>query len=96
MTSSALFRNLRLTIFRNSLHVLRERSLIRVVTIIFCSLVVWGMLFGVSYRGFWELQFRTNWQLPLDGKIVCREITDDEGQDTGGSSRGNRGVRLVQ
>jgi len=34
--------------------------------------------------------------LPLDGKIVCREITDDEGQDTGGSSRGNRGVRLVQ
>lgn len=70
MSSSALFRNLRLTIFRNSLHVLRERSLIRVITIILCSLVVWGMLFGVSYRGFWELQFRTNWQLPLDGKIM--------------------------
>ena len=31
--------------------------------------------------------------LPLDGKIVCREVTDDDTGETGGSSRGRQDQR---
>ena len=31
--------------------------------------------------------------LPLDGKIVCREITDDQADESGGSSRGRQEQR---
>lgn len=34
--------------------------------------------------------------LPLDGKIVCREVTDDDAAETSGSSRGRQDQRGSQ
>ncbi len=63
-----LFQNLRWRLFRNSLTILLAQSWWRVVTIIFCCLVIWIFLFGLSWYGFHELRVR--WNIPLDEGLI--------------------------
>src|SRR5262249_6534385 len=37
-------------------------------TVLLCSGVIWGTLFGLSYVGFHEMQGR--WNFPLDGNLI--------------------------
>ena len=46
-----------------------ERSLLRVITILLCSLIIWGLLFMVSWSGFHEL--RATWDVMLNGKLLA-------------------------
>src|SRR5438105_15829077 len=68
-SSAPLFRRLRWQLLRNSARVMMERSLIRLVTILVCSLVIWGLLFAVSWIGFHELRVR--WDVMLNGKLLA-------------------------
>jgi ABC-2 type transport system permease protein len=63
-----LFQRLRWSLLRNAGSLILSRSFLRVLTIIFCSLLVWGFLFGLSWRGFYELKVR--WEVPLDLRLV--------------------------
>jgi ABC-2 type transport system permease protein len=63
-----LFRGLRWQLLRNTLRVLLRQALVRLVSILFCSLVVWGAVFTIAYLGFRELKAR--WDLPLDLELV--------------------------
>jgi len=67
--SALLFRRLRWQMLRNSIQVMMERSLVRVITILICSLVIWGLLFAVSWKGFHELRVR--WDVMLNGKLLA-------------------------
>jgi ABC-2 type transport system permease protein len=67
-SSGLLFRRLRGRLLRNSLRVMMERSLVRLITILACSLLIWGLLFGVSWMGFHELRVR--WNFALDGRFL--------------------------
>jgi ABC-2 type transport system permease protein len=70
MTSSPsfYFQRLRWHLLRNScLHMLAY-SWLRLLTILLCSSVIWGMLFGASWRGFHEL--KTRWEVPLDLHLI--------------------------
>ena len=59
-----LFQQLRWRTLCNSLRVLREQALLRSITILLCSLLVWGFIFGLSYHGYYELRYR--FAIPLD------------------------------
>lgn len=63
-----LFQWLRWQLFRNNLFLVRERSMLRAITILLCSLLVWGSLFAISYQGFREIRVRFDW--PLDGPLL--------------------------
>jgi ABC-2 type transport system permease protein len=63
-----LFQRLRWRLLHNTIRVVLRRSLVRLITILFCSLLVWGSLFAISYIGFQELKVR--WDVPLDLKII--------------------------
>lgn len=63
-----LFQRLRWNLFRNNIMVVRAKSLLRVATILFCSMLVWGSLFAISYQGFREMRVR--FELPLDGPLL--------------------------
>src|SRR5207253_2157634 len=45
VNQALLFQRLRWRLWRNTLHVVLRRSLVRVLTILLCSLVVWASLF---------------------------------------------------
>src|SRR5437588_6626625 len=45
------------------------RTLLRVVTIVLCSLLIWGLLFAVSLIGFHDLRVR--WDVMLNGKLLA-------------------------
>src|SRR5262249_4977526 len=64
VNEGALFQRLRWRLWRNTLSVVLRRSLVRVLTILFCSLLVWGGIFVMSFLGFLEL--RDRWHLSLD------------------------------
>src|SRR5438552_1008402 len=68
MSPAVLFQKLRWWQLRNSFGVLLQRSLLRGITILLCSMVIWAMLFYVSWRGFFEL--KTRWDLPLDLRFI--------------------------
>src|SRR5437870_5028913 len=68
VNEGVLFQRLRWRLWRNSLEVVVRQSLVRVVTILLCSALVWGALFAISYLGFKEL--KTRWNFPLDGKVL--------------------------
>lgn len=68
MAPAELFRNLRLTLLRNTFRAALERSLVRVLSIVVCSLIIWAMIFYVSWRGFHEL--KTRWDFPLDLRMI--------------------------
>jgi len=63
-----LFQRLRGILLRNTIQVVLRRSLVRVATILLCSLLIWGSLFAISYLGFNELKVR--WKFPLNGRIM--------------------------
>src|SRR5262249_23707317 len=44
------------------------QSWLRVVTIAYCCLIVWGFLFGLSWYGFHEL--KTRWDFKLDSTLI--------------------------
>src|SRR5262245_32179480 len=62
-----LFQRLRWSLFRNTWRTLMGQSLVRPLTILACSLVVWTFVFAVSYEGF---RFVAQQKLPLGGDIV--------------------------
>jgi len=64
-----LFQWLRWRLLANSLQVIFDRSLARIVSIFLCSLVVWGTIFTISYFGFRELRVKWDY-FHLDGKII--------------------------
>jgi ABC-2 type transport system permease protein len=59
-----LFQRLRWRMLWNGTRTMLGRSVVRPVTILLCSLVIWITLFGLSYLGFHELFFR--WNIPID------------------------------
>src|SRR5262249_32807609 len=63
-----LFQRLRWHLLRNSLTLLWDRSLVRMLTIVFCSALIWAGLFIVSWYAFHEL--KTRWNIPLDGSLL--------------------------
>src|SRR5438034_1279944 len=63
-----LFQRLRWRLWRNTLHALLRGSLVLGITILLCSVLVWGSLFAVSYLGFRELKER--WNIPLDLRVI--------------------------
>ena len=69
LSSAPLFRRLRWQLLRNSVRVMMERSLVRVITVLVCSLLIWGLLFAVSWRGFRELRF--TWDVMLNGTLLA-------------------------
>ncbi|MCI0461683.1 MAG: hypothetical protein L0Z62_32430 [Gemmataceae bacterium] len=63
-----LFQWLRWRLLRNSTGVVLRQTPGRLLTILACSLLIWGGLFVLSYAGFHEL--KTRWTFPLDGQII--------------------------
>lgn len=70
MSSGLLFQNLRWRLLRNSLTILLGQSWWRVVTIIYCCLVIWVFLFGLSWYAFHSLRTMPNWKFPLDQGLI--------------------------
>ncbi len=67
-----LFQRLRWRLLKNNLRVMLRGSLVRVATILLCSLLIWGSLFALCYFGFQELKDPMRWGLPLNMKIMVR------------------------
>jgi ABC-2 type transport system permease protein len=67
VSKSLVLHHLRWRQLRNTLAGLRRGSSLRVVTIVFVSVLVWGFVFGVSLEGLLFLRGRG---LPLGGAIV--------------------------
>jgi ABC-2 type transport system permease protein len=71
MSSPALlFQNLRWRLFRNSLTLLLARSWWRLVTILYCCLVIWVFVFTLSWYAFHQLQTEPTWRIPLHGSLI--------------------------
>lgn len=62
-----LFQRLRWTLLRNTLEAALQGSLLRLVTICFCSVLIWLGIFAVGAEGF---DFLINQRIPLAGGIV--------------------------
>src|SRR6516164_9478648 len=63
----SLFQGLRRRLFRNGIRVALRQSSVRIVSIFFCSLLVWGGLYAGSAYAFYLFQLE---HLPLLGAIV--------------------------
>jgi ABC-2 type transport system permease protein len=68
MSPTLVFNQLRWQVLRNSMRQLMAHSLIRLITILLCSLLIWGLVFGLSWAGFRELRVR--WSVDLDLRII--------------------------
>jgi len=68
VNASALFQGLRWRLLRNALRVLFRQALWRILTIVVCSVLVWAVVFTISYLGFRELKIR--WHVPLDLELI--------------------------
>jgi ABC-2 type transport system permease protein len=68
VSEAALFHRLRWLLLRNTWNQLAGHSLVRPVTILMCSVLVWVFVFGVSYAGF-RFQVQA-FKLPPDGQII--------------------------
>jgi ABC-2 type transport system permease protein len=62
-----LFQGLRRRLLRNSVRVGVRQSSVRIISIIFCSLLVWGGVYAASASGFYLFQLE---HLPLSGLLV--------------------------
>jgi ABC-2 type transport system permease protein len=67
MSLPLLFQWLRWRLFRNSLRTLFHGSPVRLITIVCCSLVVWGGIYAASLWGFRSLQIH---EIPFAGGII--------------------------
>ncbi len=63
-----VFAWLRWRLLRNSIHQMMRGAFLRALTILLCSLFVWGLVFTGSFLGFREL--KTQWNVPLDGPTL--------------------------
>lgn len=63
-----LFQSLRWRLLRNSLTLLIGQSWWRLATIVYCCVIIWVFLFGLSWYGFHELHVR--WDFPLDKGLI--------------------------
>jgi ABC-2 type transport system permease protein len=63
-----LFHRLRLCLLRNSWRAMMGQSSMRPLTILLCSFIVWGIVFAISWGGFFFLQSEVG--VPLTGDIV--------------------------
>jgi ABC-2 type transport system permease protein len=52
----------------NTLRLLLRQSRVRLVTIVACSVLIWGTVYVVSHLGFHELRHR--WHVPLNGFLI--------------------------
>jgi ABC-2 type transport system permease protein len=68
VNQALLFQRLRLLLLRNSWRTLIGQSSMRPLTILLCSLVVWGFVFAISWGGFFFLRVEVG--VPLTGEIV--------------------------
>jgi ABC-2 type transport system permease protein len=68
VNQSLLFFRLRLALLRNSWRTTIDQSSMRPLTILLCSLVVWGFVFAISWGGFFFLQMEVG--VPMTGEIV--------------------------
>jgi ABC-2 type transport system permease protein len=68
MNATALFTWLRWRQLHNTLHNLVHHALIRLLTILLCSLLIWGVVFALSYFGFHEL--KDVFHIPLEGDLL--------------------------
>jgi ABC-2 type transport system permease protein len=68
VNEAALFHRLRWRLMRNAWSQLAGHSLVRPVTILLCSVLVWAFVFGVSFAGF-HFQVQA-FRLPADGQII--------------------------
>jgi len=68
VSPTRVFQSLRWNLLRNSTGLMLRGSILRMLTIVFCSLLVWGLLFGAAMTGFQELKER--WTVPLDGFLL--------------------------
>jgi ABC-2 type transport system permease protein len=64
-----LFQRLRWRLLHNTLGVLLRHSPVRVITILFCSGLIWAGVFVLSLLGF--TMFREELGVPLDGEIIA-------------------------
>jgi ABC-2 type transport system permease protein len=67
-TPTVYFQHLRWHLLRNSSLQMLKVSWLRLLTIIFCSSIIWCLLFFSSWRGFFEL--KTRWEVPLDLHLI--------------------------
>lgn len=65
---AGLFQWLRWRLLCNTFGLMVRVSLLRVLTIVLCSVVIWGMLFTGAFLALRELQSR--WGVPLDGRTM--------------------------
>jgi ABC-2 type transport system permease protein len=68
MSPTLTFHQLRWQVLRNSMRLLMTHSLVRLITILACSLLIWGLVFGLSWAGFRELRVR--WNVDLDLRVI--------------------------
>src|SRR5947209_7923657 len=68
LSQPLIFQKLRGRLFRNALRTALGQSPIRLLTIFFCSLVVWAGVYTASHVGFVQIALRDN--LPLFGGMV--------------------------
>jgi ABC-2 type transport system permease protein len=68
VNQALLFHRLRIKLLRNSWRTMVGQSSMRPLTIVLCSLIVWGFVFAISWGGFFFL--RTEVGVPLTGEIV--------------------------
>jgi ABC-2 type transport system permease protein len=68
VNQALLFQGLRWHLLRNSWRVMLGQTVMRPMTILMCSAVVWVFVFAVSWGGFRFLQFEVG--VPLEGAIV--------------------------
>src|SRR5438874_2370894 len=65
MSPTLLFQHLRWRLLRNALRQLLAQSMLRVLTVIAISVVIWGLVFGLSWAGLRELKVRGEVDLDL-------------------------------
>ncbi len=65
MSPTLLFQHLRWRLLHNSLRLLLAQSLVRVLTIIAISVLIWGLIFGLTWAGLRELKVRGGVDLDL-------------------------------
>lgn len=68
MSPTLLFQTLRGTLLRNALRHLLAHSLARLLSMLACSVLIWGIIFGLSWAGLHEVRVRG--EIDLDLRVI--------------------------
>src|SRR5947209_2323681 len=68
MSPTLLFQHLRWRLLHNSMRLLMAQSLVRVLTIVAISVLIWGLIFGLTWAGLHEL--KTRGEVDLDLRVM--------------------------